>query len=303
MFAVLLAVLIRSTLQVPIDREAGFTALITNDQLEDWQREHLRKDDAFAKNGVMHVVGASGWVHTRKSFADFVLRFDVRAPHDLPSFTIVVRGGAESKKASPNFGYGVRVQNGRGSLVVYDKQMREYAFTHNDIAEKLRTSQEWQAFELWCAAAVCRLEVNGGAVASLSNLEIPLGNIGFSADTDIELRNIRVRRVAPISDGFAKGAYLIDDPELKPPRPTHEAKPQYTPRALAQRIEGAVLMAAVVKEDGSVGDIAMLRSLDSQYGLDHAAIAAAKQWRFTPAMLRGERVPTLVTVEMSFKIR
>ena len=303
MFAVLLAVLIRSAIQVPIDREPGFTALITNDQLDEWQREHLRKDDAFARNGAVHLAGASGWLRTRKSFADFVLRFDVRALHDLPSFTIVIRASGEPRKASPTSGYGVRVQNARGALVMFDDKMRESPFTRNDLAERLSTSQEWQAFELSCAGYVCTLQVNGGTVASLSNLQIPLGSIGFSADNDIELRNIRVLRLTPISDGFAKGAYLIDDdPELKPPRPAHEAKPNYTSAALAERIEGTVLLAAVVKEDGSVGDIAMLRSLDSRHGLDHEAIAAAKQWRFTPAVLRGEHVPTLVTIEMSFSM-
>ena len=187
--------------------------------------------------------------------------------------------------------------------MLYEKQKREFPFTRQNLAETLKSLDDWQQIEVACTGRACRLVVNGTEVATLTNLEVPFGSIGFSAEDNIELRNLRVRRTPPISEGFAKGAYIIGDDDLKPPRLRREAKPSYTAQALAAKIQGAVLLAALVNVDGSVGDIALLRSLDSQFGLDDEARVAAKQWRFEPATLRGQPVATLVTIELTFTLR
>jgi TonB family protein len=50
-------------------------------------------------------------------------------------------------------------------------------------------------------------------------------------------------------------------------------------------------------------DIKVVRSLDTVYGLDDAAVEAAQQWRFTPGTLQGKPVKVLVTLELSFTVR
>ena len=50
--------------------------------------------------------------------------------------------------------------------------------------------------------------------------------------------------------------------------------------------------------DGTVGDIQVIRSLDSTFGLDQEAIKAATQWRFAPGTRLGEPVPVLITIEL-----
>jgi outer membrane biosynthesis protein TonB len=37
--------------------------------------------------------------------------------------------------------------------------------------------------------------------------------------------------------------------------------------------------------------------------LDQAAVDAAKQWEFRPAMLNGEAVPVLIQLEMNFTLK
>jgi protein TonB len=37
--------------------------------------------------------------------------------------------------------------------------------------------------------------------------------------------------------------------------------------------------------------------------LDDAAVAAVRQWRFTPALLNGEPVPVVMTVTVNFKLQ
>ena len=80
-------------------------------------------------------------------------------------------------------------------------------------------------------------------------------------------------------------------------------KPQYTSDAMRAKVQGTVLLECVVRPDGSVGDVQILRSLDGVFGLDQEAIKAAKQWRFAPGTRMGEPVPVLVTIELTFTLR
>lgn len=69
------------------------------------------------------------------------------------------------------------------------------------------------------------------------------------------------------------------------------------------KIQGSVWMEVVVLADGTVGDVVVIRSLDSQFGLDDAAIKAAREWTFTPGMRDGVAVPVVVTIELTFSLR
>lgn len=86
------------------------------------------------------------------------------------------------------------------------------------------------------------------------------------------------------------------------PTVVKEAKPAYTAEAIRARIQGSVLMAVVVLSDGTVGDVTVLRSLDTVYGLDAQAVSAAKQWVFMPGMKDGQAVAVRVTIEMTFTL-
>jgi TonB family protein len=87
------------------------------------------------------------------------------------------------------------------------------------------------------------------------------------------------------------------------PRVVREVRPQYTSDAMRAKVQGTVLLECVVRPDGSVSDVQVLRSLDSTFGLDQEAIKAARQWRFTPGTRMGEPVPVLVTIELQFTLR
>ena len=87
------------------------------------------------------------------------------------------------------------------------------------------------------------------------------------------------------------------------PRVLHEERPQYTSDAMRAKVQGTVLLECVVRPDGSVGDVQLIRSLDPTFGLDQQAIAAAKKWRFVPGTRLGEPVPVLVTIELTFTLR
>jgi protein TonB len=86
------------------------------------------------------------------------------------------------------------------------------------------------------------------------------------------------------------------------PKLIKQVKPNYTPEAKAARIQGTVLIEAVIREDGAVGDVRIVRSLDAKYGLDNEAVKAAKQWTFSPGQKDGKPVPVLVTIELAFTL-
>jgi TonB family protein len=101
---------------------------------------------------------------------------------------------------------------------------------------------------------------------------------------------------------FGAGAYYPGD-DIAAPIPTFRPLPLYTPAAMAQKIMGTIEVDAIVSADGRVGDLVITNSLDRVYGLDAAAMVAAKGWRFKPGHDRnGTPVPVLVTLVFDLKL-
>ncbi|HTL00611.1 MAG TPA: energy transducer TonB [Vicinamibacterales bacterium] len=90
---------------------------------------------------------------------------------------------------------------------------------------------------------------------------------------------------------------------VETPRLLNEVKPQYTAQAMRAKIQGTVLLECVVQPDGTVGNIRVVRSLDSAFGLDQEAIKALRGWKFAPGTRMGTPVAVLVTVEIAFTLR
>ena len=76
-------------------------------------------------------------------------------------------------------------------------------------------------------------------------------------------------------------------------------KPEYPREAFEARIQGTVLVEALIDESGH---IAKARVVQSVPGLDEAALDAARKWRFEPAMKNGKPVATLIHMPVSFRI-
>ena len=107
------------------------------------------------------------------------------------------------------------------------------------------------------------------------------------------------RRMGP---GDGEGVYGPND-GVTFPQLIREVPPTYTAGALQARIEGLVLLQAVVNRDGTVGDVRVTRSLDRVFGLDDEAVRTVKQWRFRPANKDGKPVAIVVPIELRFSIR
>ncbi|MEQ1869706.1 MAG: TonB family protein [Vicinamibacterales bacterium] len=86
-------------------------------------------------------------------------------------------------------------------------------------------------------------------------------------------------------------------------RVVRKVSPEYTPEATRAKIEGTVLLRALVQPDGTVTNVSVIRSLDKQYGLDEQAMMALRQWRFEPSRRNGEPARSVVQVQMTFNLR
>jgi periplasmic protein TonB len=102
--------------------------------------------------------------------------------------------------------------------------------------------------------------------------------------------------------GFGGGAYRPGN-GVTPPRILREVKPNYTAEAMRAKIQGIVYLEAVVLENGSVGQVRVIRSLDPTFGLDQEAERTVKKWTFQPGTRLGQPVAVVVEIEMSFTLR
>ena len=79
-----------------------------------------------------------------------------------------------------------------------------------------------------------------------------------------------------------------------------DAKPVYPPIAQSARVQGAVVLEAVIDENGDVANARVLRSIPL---LDAAALDAASRWQFTPTDVDGRTVAVVMTVTVNFVLQ
>ena len=87
--------------------------------------------------------------------------------------------------------------------------------------------------------------------------------------------------------------------ELKAPALVEPVAPEYPPIAVQARVQGVVILEAVVDLYGRVEDVRVLRSIPL---LDKAAITAVRQWRYSPLLLNGAPERFVLTVTVSFSL-
>jgi TonB family protein len=77
----------------------------------------------------------------------------------------------------------------------------------------------------------------------------------------------------------------------------HTVNPVYPPEGAAQKLQGPVVLQAVIARDGSVEDLKLVRGY---FILGKAAIAAVKQWKFQPYSVNGHAAATQTVITINF---
>lgn len=101
--------------------------------------------------------------------------------------------------------------------------------------------------------------------------------------------------------GFGGGAFRPGN-GVTTPEPMFKAEPKYTSEAMRAKIQGEVWIDVVVLENGTVGDMKIVKSLDRTFGLDQEALKAAKLWRFRPGSRQGAPAQVIVTLILEFRL-
>lgn len=102
-------------------------------------------------------------------------------------------------------------------------------------------------------------------------------------------------------NGAGYGSGIVRQPAV-PPRVTRTQAPNYPAHLKQSGVEGVSVLRLVIGTDGSVEEVVIARS--SGHGdLDAAALAAARQWRFSPAKNeQGQRVRCYYQLPMRFSL-
>ena len=91
---------------------------------------------------------------------------------------------------------------------------------------------------------------------------------------------------APISQGVTGGILQ------------HKVPPVYPPEARRERLEGNVVLQAVITAQGRLED---LKVISGHPLLAKAAEDAVNQWRYTPYLLNSEPIPKEIRITITFK--
>lgn len=89
--------------------------------------------------------------------------------------------------------------------------------------------------------------------------------------------------------------------DVKPPEKINYPSPQYTEIARKARIQGVVIVEAIIDKSGKVTNVKVLKGLPM--GLDQAAADAVSRWTFKPATLNGKPVAVIYNLTVNFQLQ
>ncbi len=137
--------------------------------------------------------------------------------------------------------------------------------------------------------------------------------------TPEEPEPIRVLEEVPVEIGLPEGEAIFGVPEappgpagipegviavtgeVVPPQKIHHVQPVYTEEAREARLQGVVIVQAIIDTMGGVRNVQVLKGLPM--GLSESAVAAVQEWRFRPATLHGAPVAVFYNATVNFSLQ
>lgn len=135
------------------------------------------------------------------------------------------------------------------------------------------------------------VSVDGTAVAEKDAKPAPSGvpdassSTGANSSTNAEATNLPKR--ARVSQGVSQGLLV------------RQIAPVYPAAARQNRVQGSVVLQAVIGKDGRIQD---LRVVSGREELIPAAVGAVQQWRYKPYLLLGEPVEVETQITINFAL-
>ncbi len=96
---------------------------------------------------------------------------------------------------------------------------------------------------------------------------------------------------------FGKGAM---GQAVTPPRCTYTPNPSYSEPARAVKLQGVLVLQVLISESGAIAGEQVVKGLP--FGLDAQALETVKNWRCDPVTVNGQPKPSVVPIEVSFRL-
>jgi TonB family protein len=294
-------------------------ALFQGSSLQHWMVEHVPIDPKASlriqngplpktADGAVHLTRAPGWLRTKRSYADFRLAFDYRRDAFSHAGLYFRSWSRLDRTGTPGNGYEVSLGDGleprsSGRVIAHGRTGR-HTFDPEASRSVGAAAGTWHHVIVECRGNRAEVRIDNQLITLLTEIENPAGYIGLRGENGIvEVREMVLTELPREGSGRIAGERDRKGAGLVMPRLLREVKPAYTADAMRERITGAVWLEAVVREDGTIGDIEVIRSLDPHFGLDNEALRALRQWRFAAGSKDGKPVPVVVTVELTFTLK
>jgi protein TonB len=110
---------------------------------------------------------------------------------------------------------------------------------------------------------------------------------GIISSTPVAVPKVATPQRVRVSQGVVSGLKVRD------------VKPNYPPLARQARIQGTVVLHAVISKEGSIENLTLVSGHPM---LAPAAIDAVKQWKYKPYLLNGEPVEVDTEVQVNFTL-
>lgn len=130
--------------------------------------------------------------------------------------------------------------------------------------------------------------MTAGVVGGISGPGSPNGVIGgILNSTPVAVPKVATPQRVRVSQGVTQGLLI------------RKVAPPYPPLARQARIQGSVLLQAVISKDGSIEG---LKVISGPPMLVQSAIEAVKQWKYKPYILNGEPVEVDTQITVNFTL-
>jgi protein TonB len=157
------------------------------------------------------------------------------------------------------------------------------------------------------------VSVAGPTAKPSVGIPVPVPDAEVSSEATIASQTELSQMTSPVStEGVGQGAVIEQDISVDEPPPAFvpfekepvvikEIKPTYPEIAQKAGLEGTVYAKLWITKDGKVKEVVIMKS-DSEI-FNQAVIDAAKQWLFTPAMMKNGPVAVWLAVPFNFTLK